>query len=325
MKFSLILPVYNVETYLPGCLESILANDLADCEVLLIDDGATDSSGAICDDYVRRFPGIFRVIHQKNAGIGGARNTGIASARGEWFLFIDSDDKIDASTLRLLRRAIDENPGAEVIGFQFYADNGVDPPVPQSSGATPTERPFRLTEHRKHLLDLPSSWMRLWHRRLFLDSGIRFPEKVWFEDLRTTPKLLALAEGIAILPQPLYYYLSRPGSVMKSDKLNRNREIMDALEDDYAWYREHGLFETYHTEMEALAVQHVLLVASVRVARQDPKHPLLREFRTYVQTNFPNWKKNPYIRELPPAKRLALALVTHRRYRLLKTAFRVKG
>ena len=91
---SIIVPVYNVERYLRECLDSIAQLKAFSWEAILIDDGSTDSSGAICDEYAKREP-KFRVIHQKNAGVSAARNAGLEAAEGEWIWFVDSDDSIN--------------------------------------------------------------------------------------------------------------------------------------------------------------------------------------------------------------------------------------
>ena len=321
---SIVVPVYKVRDYLPGCLDSILANDTSDCEIILVDDGSPDDSGAICDRYAQAHPDLIRVIHQDNGGLGAARNTGVANAKGEWLFFIDSDDTIAPERRGVLKEAI-RLGGAQVIGFQFCADDGVNPPRPQSCGFDAAASPFRLSDRKDYLLSLPSAWLRLWHRSLFTESGVLFPSRVWYEDIRTTAKLLPLADGIRVLPDHLYNYLTRQGSIMNNRNLERNREILEALDDVLDWYRRQNLFDAYRDELCAMTVENVLLAASVRVARVDPKSPLLREFADYTAKTFPDWKQNPYRKRLTRAKRLALALVEHRQYRILKQLFAMKG
>ena len=97
MIFSVVIPVYNVKDYLPKCIDSVLAQDFTDYEVILIDDGSTDGeSGAICDRYAAAHPERIRAIHKPNGGVGEARNVGIEAAQGEYLIFIDSDDYIAA-------------------------------------------------------------------------------------------------------------------------------------------------------------------------------------------------------------------------------------
>ncbi len=323
MLLSVIVPVYRVEDYLPGCVASILANDTASCEIILVDDGSDDGCGKLCDDYAAARPDLIRVIHQENGGLGAARNTGIAAAKGDWLLFVDSDDKLTSDALAVLKQAAREGD-AEIYAFGFRADNGSDPPTPQPN-LWQGRGPFRLADAPDYLLELPSAWMRLWRRSLFVENGITYPSRVWYEDIRTTTKLLALASGIRVLPEHLYDYLSRPGSIMNSAKLSRNREILDAMDDILSWYRAEGLYDQYEAELCALTVQHVLLAASVRVARADPASPLLAEFAAYTQEHFPRWRENRYLPRLPRLKRLALKLVEGRHYRLLRLLFRLKG
>ena len=105
MIFSVVIPVYNVKDYLPKCVDSVLAQDFDDYELVLVDDGSTDGeSGAICDRYAAAHPERIRVIHKPNGGLGDARNVGLEAAAGEYLVFIDSDDYIGAGMLRTLDR-----------------------------------------------------------------------------------------------------------------------------------------------------------------------------------------------------------------------------
>ena len=184
---------------------------------------------------------------------------------------------------------------------------------------------FTLKERKDYLLSLPSAWLRLWRKSLFTETGIRYPSKVWYEDIRTTVKLLALARGIIVLPDQLYRYLQRPGSIMSNQNLTRNREIIEAFDDILSWYRENGLLDQYKTELTALTAEHVLLAASVRVARIDPHHPLLPALRAYTDKAFPDWASNPYLRRLSKPKALALRLIRGGHYKVLSRLFRLKG
>ena len=118
---SIVVPVYKVRDYLPGCLDSILANDTSDCEIILVDDGSPDDSGAICDRYAQAHPDLIRVIHQDNGGLGAARNTGVANAKGEWLFFIDSDDPYGWEVI-----SEDELPSAQWEHTLLMTENGVE-------------------------------------------------------------------------------------------------------------------------------------------------------------------------------------------------------
>ena len=319
---SVVIPVYNVENYLPQCLDSVLAQDCRGVEVILADDGSTDRSGEICDRYARENPELIRVHHGDNGGVGAARNIGLSLAKGEYVFFLDSDDHIHPEMFRSLR-AKAEADDSDIITFGraldrsgVIADPYVDP--------LPMDRIFCLRDTRQLFFIEPNPWGRIWKRSLFTDRGIHFPSRVWYEDIRTTIKLIALAKRVSAVPDVLYYYVERPNSIMRGGNLNRNREILDAFDDLLDWYQAQGLTETYEAELEALTVYHVLLAASVRVLRIDPKSELLGQFSAYTAKRFPNWKKNPYRKTWPKSKQLALFLVEHRCYRLLAALFRVK-
>lgn len=115
--FSIVVPVYNVEMYLHRCIDSILNQTYTKFEVILIDDGSTDSSGGICDEYEKQFSQI-RVIHSKNNGVSVARNIGIKEAKGKWILFSDSDDWLEKETLEKANQIIRKNK-CDVVQFGF--------------------------------------------------------------------------------------------------------------------------------------------------------------------------------------------------------------
>lgn len=321
---SIIIPVYNVEKWLPRSVEAILANDTAGSELILVDDGSGDGSPALCDRYAAEHPELIRVIHQKNAGPGAARNAGIAAARGSWFLFVDSDDRLAPNAITRLREVM-ASEDADVISFQFYKESVNGESWEEWSGPMQAQARFSLAQQPAFLLTQPSCWLRLWKRSVFDDNDIRFPNVVWYEDVRTVVKLLAKAKKIVNLPDHLYYYLDRPGSIMNSSQLPRNRDILPAFTDILDWFDAQGLTKTYYDELCALTVQHVFLAASVRVCRIDPRSEILGELADFTARRFPDWKQNPYSRTLPRLKRLALWLVAHRQYRLVRTLFNLKG
>ena len=118
---SCIIPVYNTEKYLPRCIESVLAQTFVDWETLLIDDGSTDASGSICDEYAAKDERI-RVFHKENGGISSARNLGLNYAQGEWIFFVDSDDSLPKTSLEsLLSRSSDANI---IVGGFFFVFGG---------------------------------------------------------------------------------------------------------------------------------------------------------------------------------------------------------
>lgn len=323
MRLSVVIPVYNVAEYLGKCIESVLASEYDDYEIILVDDGATDGiCPELCDRYAQEHPERILVIHQQNQGLGGARNTGLDAAAGEYVFFVDSDDTLVPRALSVLSREI-EKTHADIYSFNLYSHdgNGHGREV-QVSKHYP--EPFALKQHPEFLYALPAACARIWKKSLFQESGIRFPSRVLYEDIRTSVKLFALADSIVTIPDALYEYLARPGSIMRSDNIQRNRDILLAFDDLICWFTQQGIQQEYSQQLCRLAVDHIVIAASVRVARLDPKSDLLKEFEEFMTNHFPNYWRNSYISELPVLHKVLLGLIRHRQYRLVKFLFRLK-
>lgn len=199
--FSIIIPVYNVEAYLSKCLDSILAQRCQDFEVLLIDDGSKDGSGAICDRYAQSHPGQIRAIHQTNGGAGAARNQGIEQARGTYLLFVDGDDYLSDNLLSDLAKAIAREPAdLYLFGALVERDGKV---TGQLHEAVPPGQPVQAKSHPALFFGVMAPWNRAYCRRLFDDPGIRFATRVWYEDIRIVTKILALAQRVVRLGRRL--------------------------------------------------------------------------------------------------------------------------
>ena len=207
---SVIVPVYNVELYLRKCIDSILAQTYRDLEILVVDDGSTDGSGAICDEYAGKEDRI-KVFHTKNRGLSAARNLGLDEAKGEWIGFVDSDDWIEPDMYEvLIKRA--EKTGADVVECGLFRDFPTHRKEIERTDALieSSEACKALLEHR--LLD--SVWNKLWNRDCF--STIRFPEGRINEDVATTYRLLQEVNRlICTVNDCKYHYVQRQDSLSK--------------------------------------------------------------------------------------------------------------
>ena len=287
---------------------------------------AEDLHGADAHDSAVYPPDTQQAVQHGGGGANGLVRSGIAhqleAAKGDYLFFVDSDDTIAPESLSVLSAAIDRSH-AEIYSFQMISHDGSGHLQPMDISACYDE-PFSLAQKPAFLLSLPAAWARIWKRSLFLDTGIRYPSRVWYEDIRTSTKLFAAAASIEVLPDRLYWYLARPGSIMRSGNLTRNREILDAFDDILSWFDAHGLRSQYETELCRLAVDHIQLAAAVRVARMDPKSTLLQEFQSYMAKNFPNARSNPYLSQLPGLHKLLLKLIGWKCYGLIRLLFRLK-
>ena len=321
-KFSLIVPVYKVEEYLPKCIESVLAQKYQDFELLLIDDGSPDNCGRICDEYAAKYPEKILAVHQPNGGAGAARNHGIRLSKGEYILFLDSDDSISEDLLSDLASVIEQNPVDLILyGARVIKD---EKETGQLHEDVPTEQVIRVKEHPKLYFGVMAPWNRAYKKTLFTENGIDFATKVWYEDIRVVTKILAVSRTAYRLPKPYYRYIQREGSAMNNKNSGRNVEILYAYDDILSWYEERDLLQPHRAELAFQAVQHILLAATVRVLLIDKKHELIGRFRSYMEEHFPDFRENPYLPMLDSNKQLIYKLLLKKRYGSIRWIFRIK-
>ena len=208
---SIIIPVYNTEKYLRECVGSILSQDFCDYELILVNDGSTDGSGVICDDYAARDSRVI-VLHQQNAGASVARNAGLKLSRGGFILFVDSDDTIVAGSLR----KIAENAKTDVIFLR--ADKGRR----RWSYAYDNRRLFGKSraEALRYLARVSrfpvSPAVKLLRRKFLLQNDIKFTEGIICEDVDHMIQVLLAAQSFSSCDFPYYIARRREGSVMTS-------------------------------------------------------------------------------------------------------------
>ena len=317
MKISVIIPVYNVEKYLKKCVDSVLAQDFSDYEILLIDDGSTDSSGKICDEYAEKNP-IIKVIHQENKGLGGARNTGISSAQGEYLLFVDSDDAIKNNALLMLSKTAHETEADVVFfGADFIDENGVIISV-----LKPTEKDLVVVNFEERFLAYfrnTYTWNKFYRRSLFTENHIFFPERIWYEDLCTVSKIALFAKKTVCICDSVYEYLQRTDSIMHVKNTDRNIDMISSVQSVLEFYRKNNIFEENRDELCFLAVMHVMVLCTLRVSSEDTKHPLLKRFYDFTKENFADFETNKFVRSnLSKRHKLIFFFSRHRRYEFIR-------
>lgn len=203
---SIIVPIYNREKYLSECIDSILVQSYSDFEVLLIDDGSTDRSGEICDEYAQKDARI-RVFHKENGGVSSARNVGLDNVQGEWVCFVDSDDTIAANYLEVLLKAAVENEADSSMGGFRYINSDKKVEIGASNRGMET-----VEENIKRFYAcVTPDWHRyLWNRMLSADvikkNHLRFNEKLYYkEDGLFLIQFLCSSNGIVGVANRIVY------------------------------------------------------------------------------------------------------------------------
>lgn len=221
-KISIIVPVFNAEASLRKCVDSATAQSYADVEIILVDDGSPDRSGDICDAYAAGDPRI-SVIHQPNSGVSTARNNGIAAARGEYLLFLDSDDYLEKDACKKLVGAL-MTGGADIAacGNYFESPKGSRVPVPFFLPAGTYDKRDIMDEIvRPMIVDRTSEmaldgfiWRYLFSRSIIVGNGISF-SGAYLEDELFLLEYLCCSSKLAVVQEYLYCYFNNPESATK--------------------------------------------------------------------------------------------------------------
>jgi len=221
MKLSIVIPVYNVEGTLDRCIESVLSQGIDDFEVILVDDGSTDNSLAICKKWQTKNMHIL-TIHQDNQGLSAARNTGISKATGELITFVDSDDFLEKGTYLAVMAQAEKHDIVEYPIYSFHQTSRQRMITFSDKVYTNPESYWLETKGYCHTY----AWNKIYKRSLF--DNIRFPEGKIFEDAATLPPLLESAKDICTVSQGLYYYTLNEKGITVSAKGKELKELLNS-------------------------------------------------------------------------------------------------
>ena len=229
---SIIVPVYNVESFLRKSVDSLLAQTYKNIEIILINDGSTDTCGTMCDEYSGRYNQI-RVIHQKNGGLSAARNTGIDMAKGDFLYFADSDDFIATDSIEYLVNMIDSfKSDIAIASYQLVDENAETNSVYTHSDYMPPVNMNAKSALEDALYERKTkfhAWGKLYRKELF--NEIRYPEGKLFEDVGTTYKIYLKSNSISVSEAQKYFYTVRKGSITQSSYNPKMMDLIDFAED----------------------------------------------------------------------------------------------
>ena len=232
MTISIVIPVYNTEPYLPACLDSILSQGFTDFEVLLVDDGSKDGSGAVCDGYAAKDNRI-RVLHKENGGVSSARNLALEQARGEWICFIDSDDRLVPDGLQVLAGGVSDQVDLVMADF-------IETPLPlKETEPVPGER--KTIGRNEAMVSMFNNtdrkfegyiFAKLFRRDVIVRNRIAFDPAISIKEdtLFVVTYLCKSDKPVSVCSAPVYYYIQRPASAMESLKEAYNPKYLTSFE-----------------------------------------------------------------------------------------------
>lgn len=229
-RLSVIVPIYNVERYLPACLDSLAAQTFADIEVLMVDDGSPDGSAAIAGEYAAR-DSRFRLISKENGGLGAARNTGIThlSPESEFLAFVDSDDVIPPDAYRLMVTSLDESGSDLATGNVFHLKGEKSWQVPLLKMLAGEARKRTHISQNPKLVADRISCNKVFRRTFWEAHGFAFPEGIMYEDGPVVLPAHYKAEAVDIIGEPTYFWRLREGESAPS--ITQRRKEPQAIRD----------------------------------------------------------------------------------------------
>ncbi len=292
---SVIIPVYNVKPYLERCMNTVLNQTYNNLEIIMVDDGSTDGSGEICDRYKETDQRII-VIHKDNGGISSARNAALNIVKGKYICFVDSDDYMAQDIFEKLLSAVEEN-GCELAICGHYTERDgkitIEEPAVDKTIVLDTDKAIEKLIEDTVINNYV--WDKIYKKSLF--DNLRFPEGRAYEDMAIQHKLFARANKICRIPECLYYYQKRSGS------------ISDHFTDDRKWYHncifmltaKLERYQFFHKrknvilEQECLASLMPTIYEAIKLGHRYSDKKQYNKYMDFLKRNKISIKKNQYV------------------------------
>lgn len=226
MRFSIIVPVYNVEKYLPKCIESIMNQTNQDFELLLVNDGTKDNSQKIIDEYVAKYPEKVYGFIKENGGLSDARNYGVDRAKGEYIIFIDSDDYIDSKLLEKVNDEIEKNSGIDVVGYNLVDVDEKGQVLKTTekgkSDVLSGEEAIKFLVNAKLCFEPACGYayrLEFWKK-----NNLKFMKGIYHEDFALIPLVIVKASKAVFTDFNGYYYMQTQNSITRNDSLDKAKK-----------------------------------------------------------------------------------------------------
>lgn len=308
IKVSAIVPVYKVEEYLPKCLDSLINQTLKDIEIIVVNDGSPDNSQEIINKYKKKDKRIVSIV-KENGGQASARNVGLKKARGEFVVFVDSDDWIELDMLEVMyNKAIEDE--SDIVICDFYR---------VENGEKKLEEAFVTkgdTILDNCILNTSGPCWKIIKRDIIIDNNLFFPEGIIYEDYAVVPTYALFANKISYVDRPFYNYLIRQGSTMTQTFNKKFYDMVTATEILYKSLEKYGF--SYYEEYEYFIIKNIFREAYVRLKKYDEGLIIMDQLSLWAKNNIPNWYKNKYFKKEGLKSRIFTYLIYKRKYKLLE-------
>ena len=287
-KISIVVPIYNSEKFLTTCIDSLVNQSLKDIEILLINDGSTDDSQKIVDEYVKKYPDMCKSFIRKNSGQAASRNFGINHSNGDYVFFVDSDDYLEYNACEIAYNYAIRND-LDILCFDFYEE--YENKIEKASSY------YFFNEYqrnKKYILNETAVWNKVIRRELLKKNKLFFMEDYIYEDLELIPRLVLYTNKIDFISEKLYHYVVHQNSTMRpteySEKMKNIFIVMDKLYENFK-------NTEYQKELEYIFIEHLLHAASLRFFVYEEGKKNIYQIVNIMKTRFPNWRKNEYYKK----------------------------
>lgn len=281
---SVVVPIYNVRPYLDRCISSLVNQTYANIEIILIDDGSTDNSGTLCDEWSKR-DGRIIVSHKTNGGLSDARNAGVEICHGEYIVFVDSDDYVDTEFIQKMHQSlVDSSSDMAMCSVIWEDENGKplsnSPEAAFARDVVSGRACMGLTYSNPNAV---TAWNKLYHRSLWND--LRFPKGKLHEDEFVFHEIMYQCDRVATLPDKLYHYVQHQGSIMHAKYNIRYLDRTDAWIQRLQSFIEHDEQPGIFIPLIQMIIDDLLLTAQLDWRNTDNRNAVAyRVERLFVLT-----------------------------------------
>ncbi len=295
-KLSIVALVYNLQDYLPRCLDALVEQTLQEIEILCVDDGSTDNAPQIIEEYAKRYPEKIKVFHKENGGEFSTRNYGLQRAKGEYITFVDTDDYVEKDWAEQLYRAAKENDAdIAVCAFEridMATGNVVGRDMTNFGNVTKQVNP----KDDFVLFINPAPWNKIYRREKIQEFS--FLPLRGFNDTLFFISSLTKVKTIAFIPNILYHYYLRYDSqihtIHKEDVENLKKYLLQVK----ALYQQKGQYESMQNILDMMALIHLGISVMYRLSydRQVHMQEEMKETISYLDKEFPTWRTSPFLK-----------------------------
>jgi len=289
VKVSIIVPVYNTENYLKKCLDSLVNQTLENIEILIVNDGSTDNSQKIIDEYKELYSNKIKIFNKSNGGLSDARNFAIPHTTGEYIGFVDSDDYIELDMFEKMY-ALAKTKNLDLVECNFNweypnkikIDYGID----------------YLEKKDFFLFGRVMVCNKLFKTSIIKDNNITFSKSLNYEDIEFFYNLIPYINNYSLINNSFYHYIQRDNSII-NNQTKKTADIFIILNNIINFYKKNNLFDIYKNELEYLYIRFLLGSSFLRIVKIKDKNlrkELLNKSINELYSTFPNWKENKLLK-----------------------------